>query len=198
MKALSGIKKFVIQCEMRIVVYGTIFALLLGVVPSPTFAKTTTLQDRTYHFSVFAVQSATAVASCSANNCKTSTTMLETGGNNGDALFCDQAICTFYAHVESDAQVSAGDTGSFTFVLTDLNNQVMPLTPGPANPDGSVAFLAKEPDAATHYGTSASVLTTVPGGWYVLTVKIGCLDAGGGGCSATSFHSMLSVDIYSN
>ena len=193
----TGIGKFVLPCELQIVVYSTIVALVLGVTPSPAFAKTTALQDRTYHFSVFAVQSGTATAACSANNCKTSTEMLKTGGN-GFEVFCDQPTCTFYAHVESDAQLSAGDTGLFTFVVTDLNDQVVPLTPGPANPDGSVAFLAKEPDATTHYGTSASVLTTVPAGWYVVTVKIGCLDAGGGGCSALSFHSTLSVDIYSN
>jgi len=197
MKLLSGIRELVVRCTVRIVAYSTIFALVPGVIPVPVFAKTTTLPDRTYNFTVFAVQSGTAVASCSANSCKKSTTMLKTGGN-GFEVFCDQPTCTVYAHVESDAQVSAGDTGLFTFVVTDLNGQVMPLTPGPANPDGSVAFLAKEPDALTHYGASASVLTTVPAGWYVVTVNIGCLDAGGGGCSALSFHSTLSVDIYSN
>jgi len=198
MKVLERFSKFAVRCGTRLVVFGMTFTLVLTS-SVPGFAGTTTLKDRTYNFSLFGVQSDTAVASCAANGCKASTKMLETNAGNLEWIICLQPTCAIYAHVESDAQVSAGDTGLFTFVVTDLTtDSTLPIAPGPANPDGSVAFLVKDSDATTHYGTSASVLTTVPTGGYMLTVNVGCNDAGGGGCSALSFHSTLSVDVYSN
>jgi hypothetical protein len=155
-------------------------------------AGTITLKDRTINQNTdgtsysFASQSTPVTASCNTTNCTRWTQVA-----NFPTLVCP-STCTLYIHIESEAQLSAGDKGRFRFRVDGQKPDL-----GPTAADGSVVWLAGDPDAVTRYGTSYSVVARISGtGLHTVTVDIGCTDTGSGDCAVTSTHSSVEVDTY--
>ena len=113
-------------------------------------------------------------------------------------VICPQpagATCTLYVHLETQASVTANDTGIFQFLV----DGVAP-TPGPTDVRGFFAWDTADPNStvtqARSYAVVAHVTNSKNNQSHGVEAEFGCLDLTGDGCSATMGLANMSIALY--
>ena len=105
------------------------------------------------------------------------------------------ATCTYYVHLETQASVSANDTGIFEF-LVDGGAP----SPGPTDVRGFFAWDTADPNStvmqARSYAIVAHVTNSKDNQSHSVEAEFGCLDLTGDGCSATMGLANMSIALY--
>ena len=181
------------QLKLNRLVLSLLASLLLAVAVPGAHATTTTITDLGYVNTWVQTPSQRNIANCP-SDCWIHLATLDVPCESFGA-----STCTFYIHVTSEVQLSAGDAGRFRFKLDDglNNNQIL----RPTAPDGTVTWLASDPDSPGRYATSFAVVGTADNDPYnpnhTIEILIGCGDTdGSGSCAVTSFFSSVEVRVY--
>jgi len=113
-------------------------------------------------------------------------------------VICPQpagATCTFYVHLETQASVTANDTGVFQFLV----DGVAP-SPGPTDVRSFFAWDTADPNStvtqARSYAVVAHVTNSKDNQSHGVEAEFGCLDLTGDGCSATMGLANMSIALY--
>ncbi|MCU1304085.1 MAG: hypothetical protein JWQ87_4369 [Candidatus Sulfotelmatobacter sp.] len=113
-------------------------------------------------------------------------------------IVCPQlagATCAYYIHVETQASVSANDSGIFQFLV----DGVAP-TPGPTDFHGFFAWDTADPNStvmqARSYAVVALVTNSQANQSHSVEVEFGCVDETGDGCSSTMGLASMSIALY--
>jgi hypothetical protein len=135
------------------------------------------------------------------------TATCSTAGCTGDQpvflrnVVCPQpagATCTFYAHLESQVEVTTNDNGLFRFLV----DGVAP-SPGPTDSLGQFRWVDSDPDSgvinleARSYAVVARVQNSSNNQAHPVQVDIACQDTdGGGSCTASMGFASVSIAVY--
>lgn len=113
-------------------------------------------------------------------------------------IICPQpagATCTFYVHLETQASVTANDSGIFQFLV----DGVAP-SPGPTDVRGFFAWDTADPNStvmqARSYAVVAQVTNLQANQPHGVEAEFGCLDLTGDGCSSTMGLANMSIALY--
>jgi hypothetical protein len=113
-------------------------------------------------------------------------------------IICPQpggATCTYHIHLETQAAVSANDSGVFQFLV----DGVAP-TPGPTDFRGFFAWDTADPNStvmqARSYAVVAQVTNSQANQPHSVEVEFGCVDETGDGCSSTMGLASISIALY--
>jgi hypothetical protein len=113
-------------------------------------------------------------------------------------IVCPQpagATCTYYIHLETQASVSANDSGVFQFLV----DGVAPA-PGPTDFRGFFAWDTADPNStvmqARSYAVVAQVTNSQANQPHSIEVEFGCVDETGDGCSSTMGVASMSIALY--
>ncbi len=138
---------------------------------------------------------------CATRNCTATRAIF-----NKLKMICPTAMhgtCTYYIHVQTQAQVSALDAGLFRF-LVDGNPPPSGSGIGGTDQNGYIRWVNTDPDSgiiktdARSYAVVAEVTNdTLVNQPHTIEVFIGCTDTdSSGSCSVTSGLSSQTVDVY--
>ena len=113
-------------------------------------------------------------------------------------IICPQpagATCTYHIHLETQASVSANDSGVFQFLV----DGVAP-TPGPTDFRGFFAWDTADPNStvmqARSYAVVAQVTNSQANQPHSVEIEFGCVDETGDGCSSTMGLASMSIALY--
>jgi hypothetical protein len=103
--------------------------------------------------------------------------------------------CTYYVHLETQASVSALDSGVFQFLVDGAAP-----SPGPTDIFGFFTWDAADPNSAIMKARSYAVVAQASNSFsnqgHTIEVQFGCIDATGDGCSASIGFASLSIGLY--
>jgi hypothetical protein len=113
-------------------------------------------------------------------------------------IICPQpagATCTYYVHLETQASVSANDSGVFQFLVDGIAP-----TPGPTDFRGFFEWDTADPNStvmhARSYAVVAQVTNLQANQPHSIEVEFGCVDLTGDGCSSTMGLASMSIALY--
>jgi hypothetical protein len=105
------------------------------------------------------------------------------------------ATCTYYIHLETQASVSANDTGVFQFLVDGIAPN-----PGPTDFRGFFEWDTADPNStvsqARSYSVTARVTNSKDNQGHSVEAEFGCLDLTGDGCSSTMGMANMSIAVY--
>jgi hypothetical protein len=113
-------------------------------------------------------------------------------------IMCPQpagATFTFYVHVETQAGVTANDSGIFQFSVDGVAPR-----PGPTDIHGFFAWDTADPNStvmqARSYAVVAHVTNSKDNQAHGIEAEFGCIDLNGDGCSATMGPASMSIGLF--
>ncbi len=113
-------------------------------------------------------------------------------------IICPQpagATCTYYIHLETQASVSANDSGVFEFLVDGIAP-----TPGPTDYRGFFEWDTADPNStvmqARSYAVVAQVTNSQDNEPHGIEAQFGCVDLTGDGCSSTMGLASMSIALY--
>jgi hypothetical protein len=155
-------------------------------------AAVTHLPNRTLQRTNFLTSSTQIAASCAGSGCTAITIALTT------PISCpvkQGKTCTLYMHVESQAALTASDSGFFRFLIDGD-----PPKPGPTDSNGDFFWVSGDPNSDYGVARSYAVVGQVTNGYdnetHYIEMDLGCLDQTGNGCRASLGFTSMSTSVF--
>jgi hypothetical protein len=152
--------------------------------------KNVTLVSTTFRTNVGPV-----TVTCSSSSCENLGVFLTPSLLN---IICAQpagATCTFYVHLETQAAVTANDSGIFQFLVDGAAPR-----PGPTDIHGFFVWDTADPNStvmqARSYAVVAHVTNSKDNQAHGIEAEFGCIDLNGDGCSATMGPASMSIGLF--
>ena len=113
-------------------------------------------------------------------------------------ITCSQpagATCTFYLNLQTQASVTANDSGIFQFLVDGVAPR-----PGPTDIHGFFVWDTADPNStvmqARSYAVVARVTNSRANQAHGVEAEFGCIDLTGDGCSATMGATSMSIGLF--
>ena len=185
----------IVSSNLRLVALA--LAAFVTLAPLPQANAQVTLLNRLLRNSDFQTQPNSITTGCGVLNCMAPPALIFPVLN----AVCpaqQNATCTFYIHLESQAHLSVRDRGLFQFLVDGA-----PAVPGPVDAGGFFTWDDRDPDSAVavpfahSYAVVATVKNAKANQVHPITVSVSCVDSNASAaCGVTTGFSSLEVNIY--